>query len=264
MFTVLDKEKLIQHLGTGILKGQPEIIITSKTDSTNEDAKSFLKKQKNDIAIHLSEQQLAGKGRNGKKWISPKGKNIYLSIAWKSPLSYSQLDGLSLSVGTVLAKSLNMYCNDSIKVKWPNDLLANNKKTAGILIETLEIKGTIGVVIGIGINVHMDYEEGKEIDQDWTSVDEISNVISDRNRITADLLNGIYELIEAYPEHGFSYYKKDFENLDLLRNSMCQIEIRNKKEKVKVIGVNNLGELIVEKKGKYLELRYGEVSIREL
>ena len=46
MFTVLDKEKLIQHLGTGILKSQPEIIITSKTDSTNEDAKSFLKKQK--------------------------------------------------------------------------------------------------------------------------------------------------------------------------------------------------------------------------
>ena len=76
MFTVLDKEKLIQHLGTGILKSQPEIIITSKTDSTNEDAKSFLKKQKM-ILPYISEQQLAGKGRNGKKWISLKEK-IYI------------------------------------------------------------------------------------------------------------------------------------------------------------------------------------------
>ena len=55
MFTVLDKKEINKFLGTGILSSQPEIIITSKTDSTNEDAKSFLKKQKNDIAIHLSE-----------------------------------------------------------------------------------------------------------------------------------------------------------------------------------------------------------------
>ena len=102
----LDSSQIINNLKKILLDTSPEILITKTTASTNEDAKAYLEKQSSPLSIHLSEQQVAGKGRNGKKWVSPKGKNIYLSIGWISSLKYSELDGLSLAVGTVLALSL--------------------------------------------------------------------------------------------------------------------------------------------------------------
>ena len=119
----LDSSQILNNLKKGLIDYSPEILITKTTASTNEDAKSYLEHQSSSLSIHLSEQQVAGKGRNGKKWVSPEGKNIYLSIGWISPLKYSELDGLSLSVGTVLASNLNKYAENLIKIKWPNDLL---------------------------------------------------------------------------------------------------------------------------------------------
>ena len=94
----LDSSQILNNLKKGLIDYSPEILITKTTASTNEDAKSYLAHQSSSLSFHLSEQQAAGKGRNGKKWVSPEGKNIYLSIGWISPLKYSELDGLSLSV----------------------------------------------------------------------------------------------------------------------------------------------------------------------
>ena len=127
-FSALKTEKIRNSLNKGILDYLPEIFVLDQTASTNDDAKKYLLEQSSALSIHLSEQQIAGKGRNGKKWISPKGKNIYLSLGWKSALQYSQLDGLSLSVGTVLATVLNRYTKNDINIKWPNDLVISQKK----------------------------------------------------------------------------------------------------------------------------------------
>ena len=164
-FLPLDAVRITNNLKKDILEYLPEIFISEKTASTNDDAKVYLPNQSSELSIHLTEQQEAGKGRNGKKWVSPKGKNIYLSLGWKSPLQYSELDGLSLSVGCIVANALNSSANDQINIKWPNDLLINQKKMSGILIETLDLEGKIGIVIGVGINVHMSKEDGKDNDQ---------------------------------------------------------------------------------------------------
>ena len=166
-YIALDIHLLKDFLDEDLLKSKIEIFISQSTGSTNDDAKNFLSEQSSLLSIHASEQQFAGKGRNGKKWISPKGKNIYLSIGWLSNLKYSQLDGLSLAIGTILASSLNKLTQNQVGIKWPNDLLIEKKKISGILIETIDINNKVGVVIGIGINVHMSQEEGKEIDQSW-------------------------------------------------------------------------------------------------
>ena len=173
-FLPLEAERITNNLKKDILKHLPEIFISEKTASTNDDAKVYLLNQSSELSIHLTEQQEAGKGRNGKKWVSPKGKNIYLSLGWKSPLQYSELDGLSLSVGCIVANILNLSANDQINIKWPNDLLINQKKVSGILIETVDLEGQVGIVIGVGINVHMSKEDGKDIDQSWVSLDAVS------------------------------------------------------------------------------------------
>ena len=260
----LDSSQILNNLKKDLTDYSPEILITKTTASTNEDAKSYLEHQSSSLSFHLSEQQVAGKGRNGKKWVSPEGKNIYLSIGWISPLKYSELDGLSLSVGTVIASNLNKYAENLIKIKWPNDLLIKNKKISGILIETVDLGGKVGVVIGIGINVHMTKEEGRDIDQSWISLDQVTDSINNRNEVVANLLNELFNLTISFSQEGFKPFKDDFENLDQLKGKMCNISLDGQNKVVEVMGVNDNGELIVKDNSENLTLRYGEVSIREL
>ena len=263
-FLPLEAERITNNLKKDVLEYLPEIFISEKTASTNDDAKIYLPNQSSQLSIHLTEQQEAGKGRNGKKWVSPKGKNIYLSLGWKSPLQYSELDGLSLSVGCIVANVLNSPSNNQINIKWPNDLLINQKKMSGILIETVDIEGRVGIVIGVGINVHMSKEDGKDIDQSWVSLDEISEKINDRNELISNLLSELFVLTKVFPIEGFKAYKSNFDKLDLLNGKVCKVISNNSEKVVEVLGVNDQGELLVKENLEYLTLRYGEVSIREL
>ena len=263
-FLPLEAEKIINNLENEILDYLPEIFISDKTASTNDDAKEYLLNQSAELSVHFAEQQDAGKGRNGKKWVSPKGKNIYLSLGWRSPLKYSELDGLSLSVGSILATVLNKKANNSIKIKWPNDLMINQKKVSGILIETIDIEGQVGIVIGIGINVHMSREDGKDIDQSWITIDEASRDTNDRNLLVAMLLNELFKFIKIFPREGFKAFKAKFESLDLLNGKVCNVTSDDTDKVVEVIGVSDSGELLVKENSEYLSLRYGEVSIRAL
>ena len=263
-FISLDIDLLKDFLNKDLLDSNIEIFISQSTGSTNDDAKNFLLEQSSFLSIHTSEQQIAGKGRNGKKWISPKGKNIYLSIGWLSNLKYSQLDGLSLAIGTILASSLNKLTQNQVGIKWPNDLLIKNKKISGILIETIDLNNQVGVVIGIGINVHMSKEEGKEIDQSWIALDEATKTKNNRNEIIGDIVNKVFQLTSVFADEGFKPYKKDYESLDVLTGKECGINIEGVDKTVEVLGVNDKGEILVKDGSENLTLRYGEVSIREL
>lgn len=263
-FISLDIDLLKDFLDKDLLNSNIEIFITQSTGSTNDDAKNFLSEQSSSLSIHTSEQQIAGRGRNGKKWISPKGKNIYLSVGWRTNLKYSQLDGLSLAIGTILASSLNKYTQNQVGIKWPNDLLIEKKKISGILIETIDLNNQVGVVIGIGINVHMSEEEGNEIDQSWISLDEVTDSINDRNEIIGDIANKVYQLTLLFTEKGFKPYKLDYESFDILIGKKCIVNIKGISKTVDVLGVNDKGEMLVKDGSENLTLRYGEVSIREL
>ena len=260
----LNIDLLKDLLEKDLLDSNIEVFISQSTGSTNDDAKNFLSEQSSLLSIHTSEQQIAGKGRNGKKWISPKGKNIYLSIGWLSNLKYSQLDGLSLAIGTILASSLNKFTQNKVGIKWPNDLLIEKKKISGILIETIDLNNQVGVVIGIGINVHMSKEEGKEIDQSWIALDEVTDSINNRNEIIGDIVNKVFQLTSIFNNEGFKAYKLDYESLDLLTGKRCSINIEGIDKTIEVLGVNDNGEMLVKEGSEYLTLRYGEVSIREL
>ena len=260
----LDIDSLKGFLDKDLINSNTEIFISQSTGSTNDDAKNHLLHQSSLLSIHTSEQQTAGKGRNGKQWISPKGKNIYLSIGWLSKLNYSQLDGLSLAIGTILASSLNKLTQNQVGIKWPNDLLIKKKKISGILIETIDLDNQVGVVIGVGINVHMSKEEGKEIDQSWIALDKVTNSKNNRNEIIGDIINKIFQLTSLFIKEGFKPYKSDYESFDILAGKKCSVNIGGIDKTVDVLGVNDKGEMLVKEGSEYLTLRYGEVSIREL
>ena len=262
---LLSKEKILENLKKDDLYHLDDIKIMETTKSTNEDAKFFLKHKNNKKGAFFAEQQTVGKGRNKRSWISPFGKNIYFSFAWKTNSNHSALDGLSLATAVVVAESLQSMINEKIEIKWPNDLTIKDKKFGGILIETVQQKRKLSeIVIGIGININMTEEEGSAIDQKWVSLSKFSDAPLDRNLIASKLLQGILNLSIKFPELGFSFYKSSFQNLHMLNNKPCVIKLPDEiKIFGKVIGVNKKGEILIKSNSEILSFRYGEISIRK-
>lgn len=242
------------------------IIIKRITNSTNDDAKKILLSTQNELTFIFAEQQKSGRGQRKRKWVSPLGKNIYLSVAWKSRINVDKLDGLSLAIGVIIIRALKEISVNGLKIKWPNDIYFENKKLAGILIETsLSKKNNLNIVIGIGINVNMTLKEGKTIDQEWTSIKNIKNKKIERNTIASNLINHLINLIDTFPNQGFSSYLEEFNSLNYFHKKNCMALLSDGSViKGKASKVNSLGELIFVSKDKTYTLRSGEVTIRDI
>ena len=262
----LSKKEIYSSISNKDIRESLEIIILESIDSTNNEAKKNLtyKLNKKEFIAILAEKQTSGRGRGKNKWVSPKGKNIYLSLGFNSTLKLIELEALSLSVAVVISKKLNELTNKKIYIKWPNDLFIEEKKVGGILIESISQKNkTIKVVIGVGINISMSKTEGEEIDQQWESLEAYLIKDINRNNILGSILETLIKFINNYEKRGFSFYKRDFENLNILHLKKCIASTDKYKVTGIVKGVTNKGELIFETNENTRLLKYGEVTLRK-
>jgi len=217
------------------------------------------------LAPHVcfAEMQTAGRGRRGREWVSPFAKNIYLSVAWDFGEQTATLDSLSLCVGVAIAKALRKLGCEAVGLKWPNDLLYQNRKLAGILLEASgELGGAIRVVIGIGLNVLMTNEQGQAIDQEWVSLAELLPRKVSRNEIAVALLNSLATALPAFEQHGFAAFEKDWQSFDCLVGKPVDLHVGSQVIPGVARGVDPTGALIIERDGLIKTYRGGEVSVR--
>ena len=253
----LDKEKILSKLSNEF-RSKVALEVFDTISSTND---YLLRKEKNkdkDIKICIAEEQTKGRGRRGKSWISPKFKNIYFSL--NSYLKKEDLSGLSIAVALSVSEVLNKI-NVMSLIKWPNDLLVGNKKICGILIETAKVGVLTKVVIGIGINVNMEYSE--LIDQEWTSIKLEKNQSVDRNSIIAEMINQLCITLNKFEQEEFDYFLKKFKTLDLLKDK--EFTLKDKPNETFIgKGIDNKGLLIAQnlKDQRIVKFSSGEVSLK--
>ena len=143
--------------------GRDHYIYCPRIDSTNNLAYSLALEGYPEGTVVTAEEQTAGKGRRGREWYSPRGQGIYMSLILKPILPPGQISRIPLLAAVALAEALE---ESGLKtgIKWPNDILINGKKIAGILAETITNMGNIeAVILGIGININhnvLDFPEG--------------------------------------------------------------------------------------------------------
>lgn len=193
MTIALNKNTIFTHLSDLTKSHIHDIRIENTVTSTNDILLSEIKNNPKKNIVLFAEEQTAGRGRLGKPWISPTQKNIYLSLSWYFEKPMAELAGLSITIGECLVSALkDSGITEEITIKWPNDLLHNNKKFCGILIETTPIdKHHTVAIIGIGLNVNLTEKNNISIDQPWTSLQKITGRFHDRNIIVAYILNTI-------------------------------------------------------------------------
>lgn len=238
-----------------------EVIYLESIDSTNDYAKQIVNSV-NEGAIIISEEQTKGRGRTGRKWYSAKGDGVYFSLILKPNLYPYEAPFITQIVAASIVKGFKNLGIDSF-IKWPNDIIINNKKVCGILTEmAAEIDEINYLVIGIGINVKTNYFS-EDVENIATSIYREGYNI---NRI--DILKSILEEFEKlyyfYIETKCkSEIMKICKEYSVIMGKEIYVIKGEHKEKVKCIDINEEGNLIVldanlEKK----ELISGEVSIR--
>lgn len=234
------------------------IEVLLSTDSTNT---HLLEKQLegNLYESCLAEYQTAGKGRRGRKWVSPFARNIYLSIAFNLDGGAEALSGLSLVVGLSVVKTLASLGVSGVELKWPNDVWLSGRKLAGILVELHgEATTSWRVVVGLGLNVDMRPEDAEVIEQAWSALSEVSDI--GRNELAGNLLSGLYCDLERFKLGGFKDFLSDWNKFDALAGKVVEI---NSGAIVGIArGVDLSGALLLEVDGALSAVNAGEVSVR--
>ncbi|MBK1643398.1 biotin--[acetyl-CoA-carboxylase] ligase [Thiocapsa imhoffii] len=203
---LLDAGHIMRCLSPRCATAIPRLEIHDQLDSTNR----YLMRSQSHGALSrtvcLAEYQRAGRGRLGRRWISPYGANLYLSLLWHHQLPAAALSGVSLVAGAVVADRLSRAGVTEMALKWPNDLLWRRRKLGGILIETTTGTGAApAVVLGVGLNVQMDPSLGAEIDQPWVDLCEALGVGRvARNLLAAQLIEALVEGLERFERDGLA------------------------------------------------------------
>lgn len=260
--SLLDKAVVEQHLNP-VTAALAELRIFQQVDSTNDVAMDLARHGSANGCLILAEMQTAGKGRRGRSWVSPYGRNIYLSIVYHFSGGAGVVQGLSLAVGVVVVQVLQNLGVRDLALKWPNDILWRGKKLGGILLEISgDPAGSFDVIVGLGINVNMYGREGRAIEQEWTTLADITGERVDRNFLSASLANSLLPMLAAYEVNGFAAYRNAWQGLDSCFEQAVVLIAGDEKISGIAKGVTEHGALCIETKAGLSEYSGGEISLR--
>jgi BirA family biotin operon repressor/biotin-[acetyl-CoA-carboxylase] ligase len=211
----------------------------------------------------LAEQQLAGRGRRGRHWVSPQGGNIYLSLLWRFANGVGQLGGLSLAVGVAVHRALRQLGVAEVRLKWPNDVLVQGRKLAGILLEMSgEASGPCAVVSGLGLNVRLPAAQMAGVAQDWTDLQSVLHNPVPRNSLVASLLNHLIAVMQDFERHGFAHFQAEWNAADAFAQQPVELQLTGETIQGIAQGVDESGALLLARNGQQERYHSGEVSLR--
>ena len=230
-------------------------------DSTNQYLLDRLASlQSGDVCV--AEYQQAGRGRRGRKWFSPFGANLYLSMYWRLEQGPAAAIGLSLVIGIVMAEVLQSLGADKVRVKWPNDLYLMDRKLAGILVELTGKTGDAAqIVIGAGINLAMRRVETDVINQGWINLQE-AGIKIDRNTLAVRLIKELRAALVLFEQEGLAPYLSRWEKLDNFIHRPVKLIIGEKEIFGTSRGIDTQGALLLEQDGAIKPWVGGEISLR--
>lgn len=255
---ILNKELIEIGMKSDFIGHSVEVL--ESVDSTNDYAKKKAKELV-DGSVIISLEQVKGKGRRGRSFHSGKGDGIYLSIILKPGFEPAKAPFITSIAGAALVNTFNKF-NIQTKVKWPNDVLINGKKVAGILTEmSADMEFIEYIVLGVGINV-----SGLEFPN------ELKNIATSLKLEGYDVkkLSIIWQFIYEF-ELLYNLYLNEntSEVVNILRNNssvigkQINVHYMNEIESAIAVDINNQGALIIKtQEGEVKELSSGEISIR--
>lgn len=229
-----------------------KILVYNSTSSTNDIAAEYAANNKNNGLVIFAEEQTAGRGRAGDKWISGRADSIICSIVLAGNNCGAEL--LSLTCAVAVAEAIGKVAKNQAKIKWPNDIILNDKKVAGILLESKTCNSHTVCILGIGINCHQKKDSfPSELQAVATSIDIEAQTTCDRNSLAKRLLYSIDHWLQAAEKNSNAVIDK-WRSLSLLLNSRVTLIFNGSRFAGNCIGID-------PEKGLILQLDTGGVRM---
>jgi BirA family biotin operon repressor/biotin-[acetyl-CoA-carboxylase] ligase len=219
----LNKDRIYDVIDDGALTGGVHLFDT--VDSTNAWSLRQCEQGRELPFVCFAEHQTKGRGRRGHHWVSPERANIYMSLAWAFKLPVNSLGMLSLMQGIAVVQCLRRFDVEAVEIKWPNDVLVNGAKIAGILIETTSVRAeSCKAIIGIGLNYQMPEDIITESTMAWTDVAHARpQPLPDRSEIAACLLQQAMAMCQRYQQSAAALVADYSDELEVLVNRSVEV-----------------------------------------
>ncbi len=265
---LLDADVILRALAPATTQGLAQLDVDWCVDSTNA---ALLRDEApaSGTRVLLAERQTAGRGRRGRGWTSPLAANLYLSCSRRFGSGLARLGGLSLAAGVAVAETLRALGADSVALKWPNDIVADDRKLGGLLVEgSGEPAGAARAVVGLGLNVRMPPSGAASIDQPWTDVAALQPSLPARDALAAALLDRMLPAFALFDAEGLAPFLPRYAALDTLRGRAVWLHASDSptgesaRTPAVALGIAEDGALRVETGGVERRVHAGETSIR--
>lgn len=270
--TLLDENNIQRKL---LELGQKnKVEVHNIIDSTNSYLLRRLPNQNHNLQVCLAEYQNSGRGRRGRKWISPFGSHIYMSMYWFLEQGMAAAMGLSVVSALAVSDAIKDLYQIDVQLKWPNDIYFDGVKLAGILID-LEGQALepCHCVIGIGLNINMPQKSAEQVDQPWTDLQEVMNKsitnskdkkvdFIDRDELAAALITKLTLRLQQHQSEGLATMVNEWAKHDFYFNKPVKLITGTREKKGICRGINSQGALLLEVEGKISPVYGGEVSLR--
>lgn len=237
--------------------------ILAECDSTNARLLALAETGAAAGSVLAADRQTAGRGRRGRNWLSSAGDSLTFSLLWRFP-SHLSLSGLSLAVGVAVAQALESQGINGITLKWPNDVLLNGRKLAGVLIEMVPGARPQAAVIGVGMNLRVPREMPEPLRLTAAALAEARTILPTTSILLAQLLTALHEVLYSFSTEGFAHLRQAwlkrhaFEgaSVSLLSDFAAPLQGRCR-------GVDSDGALLLETAAGMQRIVSGEVSLRK-
>lgn len=240
-----------------------EIVHRDEIDSTNLLASELARKGAPEGTAVVAEAQTAGRGRLGRSWVSPAGRNLYLSLVLRPALPPAAVPQITLMAAVSVARAIEEAGGSPAGIKWPNDLQLDGRKVAGILTELdAESERVHFVVLGIGVNLNMARGDfPRELRETATSLRLATGEVVDRRRFTGRLLTHLSRDYEIFLGGGFAALRGEYQRHHVLAGRRVNVGGAVALSGV-VRGVAPDGALLLETSRGTERVLAGEVTLR--
>jgi len=259
---LLIPEEVVANLETSWL-GQ-DISYFASIGSTNDEAKKMAANGKATGAIVLAEKQILGRGRMAREWFSPDGAGIWLSVILRPNLLPKDAPKITLLAAVAVNRAIIKCTGLATGIKWPNDIVFQDKKIAGILTEmNSEMDAINYIVLGIGINVNVKLDEfPTEVQTIASSLSMLTGHSISRVQLLAEILLQLEQLYEEACRDGFAHAFSEWRRMTITLGQLIDVISPEQSFSGAAIDIDENGALLVDTNHGLVSVLAGDIKVR--
>lgn len=235
----------------------------AETPSTNTLAMEAAENGASEFSWFVADKQLAGRGRLGRTWVSPAGRNLYASCIVRPRVTPALAPQLALAAALAVQRAVSM-CGIASQIKWPNDIWSHGKKLAGILCEVkAEPDRVDAIIVGVGINVGMAAAEFPPELRDVATSLAAEGSQADRTDVFTALATALEAVLAEYAGGGFAALRDEYNAACLLRGKHAEIIFGEQTLSGIVAGIDADGFLLLNTGHGVERIVAGDVTVKK-